>query len=137
VSPVASPHPLRHLRALAATWRGRFIFAFVALQLALPLHYYTLNRDPHDERFAWRMFSPMRMTRCKLAVQIDGTPLSLGTTFHEAWLEMAERGRQVVIDAMASKLCAERAGARVAVTMSCSYLDRPPHSVVTEDACRD
>ena len=54
--------PVAHIKALAATWRGRFILVFVLSQLLLPLHYYVGRRDPHDERFAWRMFSPMRMT---------------------------------------------------------------------------
>jgi hypothetical protein len=55
---------LQHLQALARTGRGRFIIAFLAVQLLLPLHYYLVRHDPHDERFAWRMFSPMRMADC-------------------------------------------------------------------------
>ena len=49
------------LGPLLATWRGRFIAVFIATQLVLPLRYYVLRDDEHDERFAWRMFSPMRM----------------------------------------------------------------------------
>ena len=45
---------------MLATWRGRLIVAVVLAQLLIPLTYYS-HRDPHDERFAWRMFSPMRM----------------------------------------------------------------------------
>jgi hypothetical protein len=43
------------------TWQ-----VFVVSQPLLPLHYCMANRDDHDERFAWRMFSPMRMTRCEV-----------------------------------------------------------------------
>jgi len=59
------------LSALMSTWQGRFIAVFVIAQLLLPLHYYLARKDPHDERFAWRMFSPMRMARCVPSVAID------------------------------------------------------------------
>ena len=116
-------NPVRHLRALIATWRGRFILAFVAIQLLLPLHYYVLRRDAHDERFAWRMFSPMRMARCSTAFNADGQYVELSKHFHEAWIEIAQRGRFVVIEAMAAKLCEKHQ--RVEVSLDCTYLDRP------------
>jgi len=117
-------NPARHIRALVATWRGRFILVFLAIQLLLPLHYYALRRDRHDERFAWRMFSPMRMSHCSAKFAADGQPLELGKQFHEAWIETAERGRFVVIEAMAAKLCERHS--RVDVSLDCTYLDQPP-----------
>jgi hypothetical protein len=126
---------VRHVRALAATWQGRFIAAFVLLQLLLPLSYYLARRDPHDERFAWRMFSAMRMTRCTLRVALDGKPLDLTTRFHTAWLETAGRGRFSVIEAMGAKLCADHPGSAVTVSLDCTYFDREPRSWGGYDIC--
>lgn len=129
--------PLRSLRALLATWRGRFIVAFIAVQMLVPLSYYVLRRDPHDERFAWRMFSPMRMTRCRPAFTVDGTPVSLGTKFHEAWIEIANRGRFVVLEAMAAKLCKDHPGAKVGLSLECAYQDRPAARFGQADMCTE
>ncbi len=120
-----SSSPVASARALLSTWRGRFIIAFLLVQLLLPLHYYVLRRDPHDERFAWRMFSPMRMAECQVVFSVDKKPVELGNKFHEAWLNVAERGRAVVIEEMAHKLCRDNPGKPVDVRMQCKYLDRP------------
>ncbi len=129
-------HPLHHLRALASTWRGRFITVFVAAQLLLPLHYYIGHRDPHDERFAWRMFSPMRMAQCTPHVAIDGKPLDLGTAFHEAWIEIAGRGRFVVVEEMGEKLCHDHPGSSVTMSLDCTYLDDEPRRWGGYDMCQ-
>jgi hypothetical protein len=128
-------NPVAHIKALAATWRGRFILVFVVSQLLLPLHYYVGRRDPHDERFAWRMFSPMRMTKCAPSFAIDGKPLSLAGQFHEAWIELAERGRFVVVEAMGAKLCHDHPGSSVTVALDCTYLDRPAARFGGFDIC--
>ncbi len=85
-----------------------FIHVFVVLQLAAPLSYYTCRTDQNDERFAWRMFSPVRMLRCstKLVVGEERQPVRLRGIFHEAWLTIASRGRREVIASMAKELCA-------------------------------
>jgi hypothetical protein len=127
----------RALRALLATWRGRFILAFLLLQLALPLHYYVLRDDVHDERWAWRMFSPMRMTKCRSTWTVDRQPVALGSQFHEAWLEMVERGRLVVIQEMAHRLCRKHPGKPVEVTLQCTYFDRPPATYGSFDLCTE
>ena len=110
------------VRAFFGTWQGWFIAILVTSQLLLPLHYYTVNRDPHDERFAWRMFSPMRMTACQPTFKLDDKPILLAAEFHEAWIEIAKRGRFRVIEEMAAQLCAKHPGSAVTVTMSCNYL---------------
>src|SRR5215467_8824044 len=120
------PAPVKAIRALVRTWRGRFILVFVAAQLLLPLHYYVARRDLHDERFAWRMFSPMRMAKCTPKASLDGKPLDLNTEFHEAWMEMASRGRFVVVEAMGKRLCAQHPGANVTMSLDCTYIDRQP-----------
>lgn len=123
------------IHALLSTWRGRFIAAFVLIQLLLPLHYYAARRDPHDERFAWRMFSPMRMATCTPTFLVGGKPTALGATFHEAWIELARRGRFVVIEAMAARLCARHPGTEVRVSLDCTYLDRAPQTYGGFDMC--
>ena len=117
-------------------WRSIFIGVWIALQLLLPLSYYFGRRDPHDERFAWRMFSPMRMAKCAPHFTIDGTPLAIESEFHEAWKELAERGRFVVIEAMAAQLCAKHPGANVTVSVDCTYLDRGPETFGGFDMCQ-
>lgn len=120
---------------LARTWRGRFILAFVALQLAIPLRYYLPHRDPQDERFAWRMFSPMRMAKCAPTFAVDGAPIEIGHEFHEAWKELADRGRFVVVEAMGAALCARNPGKEVRVSLECTYLDREPQHFGGYDMC--
>jgi hypothetical protein len=126
-----------HIRALIKTWQGRFILAFLALQLLLPLHYYALRDDPHDERFAWRMFSPMRMARCATIFRVDDQPVQLGSIFHEAWIEIAGRGRQTVLEEMAGKLCSDHAGKAVELWVDCTYLDRPSARFGHKDMCKE
>jgi hypothetical protein len=126
---------LRGCIALAKTWRGRFILVMVASQLLLPLRYYIRHRDPHDERFAWRMFSPMRMSHCKPTFLIDGKPLALDSVFHEAWRETAERGRFTVVEAMGAELCHQHPGSAVKVSLECTYLDRDPATWGGFDIC--
>jgi hypothetical protein len=130
-------NPAAHLSALSRTWRGRFILAFLVLQLLLPLHYYLFRHDPHDERFAWRMFSPMRMTQCAVRYTVDNQPVQLGGEFHEAWIEIAKRGRYSVLEGMASKLCAEHPGKPVGLSVDCTYLDRPASHVGHADMCKE
>lgn len=135
---------LRSLRDLALRrgWRGWLILGFVTIQLLAPLHYYLARDDKHDERFAWRMFSPMRMMQCdaprgRAMFTVDGTPVSLGHTFHEAWIEIAKRGRIVVLEAMAAKLCADHPGAEVRLELRCVDLSRVPESMGGErDLCQ-
>ena len=118
--------PLRHLRALTRTWQGWLILVVVASQLVLPLHYYVSpQRDPHDERFAWRMFSPMRMAHCTAQFyRENGAPIDAGARFHEAWLTLASRGRFAVVEAMGAALCAREPGTPVRAALACTYLDR-------------
>lgn len=122
--------------ALARSWQGIVILLVVASQLLLPLHYYVARRDRHDERFAWRMFSPMRMTRCTPAFTIDSKPVTLETQFHEAWIEIAKRGRFNVIEEMAAQLCAKNPGSAVHVVVECQYVGKPKETWGGYDMCK-
>jgi hypothetical protein len=123
----ASPSHLETLAgsaaALLGTWRGRFIVAWIVVQAALPLLYYATRRDPHDERFAWRMFSPTRMIQCDPQFTLDDQKLELGGTFHEAWIDIAARGRFSVVEAMGARLCHDHPGKRIDLTLTCKQLD--------------
>ncbi len=116
-------------------WPGLFIAGFVALQIALPLHYYLARRDRHDERFAWRMFSPTRMLRCDLTMTVDDQPVAMNREFHEAWLTMAARGRRVVIEAMGQHLCRKHPGAAVVARAVCHPLAGEPYPLGGFDLC--
>src|SRR5688572_33033463 len=107
----------------ALRWPHGFIAVFVLVQLLLPLHYYVARRDAHDERFAWRMFSPMRMTTCELAMSRDDKPIKLSTEFHMYWVRAAERGRFVVVESMAAHMWRKRPGSKVTAYLTCTYLD--------------
>ena len=114
----------RGVVALVKSWQGVVILLVVVSQLLLPLHYYVARKDPHDERFAWRMFSPMRMARCAPDFRINEKPVAISTEFHEAWVELAKRGRFVVLEKMGARLCEKNPGAAVHMMMECQYIGR-------------
>lgn len=126
----------RGVLALLRSWQGIVILVVVASQLLLPLHYYTARRDPHDERFAWRMFSPMRMARCTPQFTVNEQPIALAPEFHEAWIALAKRGRFVVIEAMGARLCAKNPNAAVHFMMECQYPGVPPATWGGYDMCK-
>ncbi len=84
--------------------------AFILLQIALPLSYYVSDNE-YDERFAWRMFSSVRMTRCSFQLAssdgITESALPLPKQYHVVWINLAKRARLDVIDAMVERACAE------------------------------
>jgi hypothetical protein len=71
------------------------------------------------------MFSPMRMAQCAPDMRVDGKRFELGSEFHEAWIEIAKRGRFRVLEQMAKRLCAKHPGAEVTLRLSCQYLGQP------------
>jgi len=114
--------------------RSLFIAAFLGVQALLPLHYYLLGKDHYDERFAWRMFSDVRMLRCEGSFAVGGRPVDLAARFHSAWITLLERGRSEVIGEMGQRLC-ETAEAPVHLSLSCREADG--RKVVVEDGRRD
>lgn len=120
------------LRRRLPSWQAAFIAAFVTLQVIGPMHYYCVRQDKHDERFAWRMFSPMRMLDCgssgrqdggHVEFTVDGAPVALGKIFHEGWITIARRGRIAVIEAMGQRLCELHPGKEVKVDLVCVEVD--------------
>ncbi|MCB9659503.1 MAG: hypothetical protein H6726_17795 [Sandaracinaceae bacterium] len=111
----ADPHDDGHPASPAEgsdAGRGRvraFIVALVALQLLVPLTYY-LRDDPYDERFAWRMFSGVRLQQCRTSAfetgangveqQVD--PFRLVTP---GWVANLSRNRRPVIESYLEHRC--------------------------------
>jgi hypothetical protein len=126
----------RARRVWPGAWPGWLLVAFLAVQVAAPLHYYTLRDDRLDERFAWRMFSPTRVIRCEPRFYVDGRPVELGARYHEAWVGLARRGRRAVLDAMAADLCAAHPGGDVALALTCARADRRRLHTRREGLCR-
>jgi hypothetical protein len=102
-----------------------FIYLFLALQLAAPLEYYCARADANDERFAWRMFSPTRMLSCQPEFTVGEArrPVALMSSFHEAWVTIAQRGRLDVIERMGRVLCHRNPGQAVYLRLRCSTVD--------------
>jgi len=125
----------RPVAGMIRTWQGWLILAVVGSQLILPLHYYTARRDPHDERFAWRMFSPMRMAECAVRATLDGAPLPLEREFHEAWLSLARRGRFAVVEEMAARLCQKHGPKPVVFYLDCKYVGQPAETYGGYNMC--
>lgn len=124
------------LRWMLTTWRGRFIALVLLVQLLAPLGYYLGRHDPHDERWAWRMFSPDRMRTCAPTFTVDGARASLGGEFHEAWISIARRGRFRVLEAMAARLCHKHPGTEVRLSMTCTPISGPPEQFGGFDMCQ-
>ncbi len=95
------------------------IHLILAMLILAPLHYYTVNSDKRDERFAWRMFSPIRSETCATQFFVDGTPIKASKKFHNAWVGIAARGRKQVVRAMAQHLCDAPGDAEITVRILC------------------
>lgn len=100
--------------------RGRVsagVLALLLLQLLLPLGYYTVRADRYDERFAWRMFSAIRLHQCTTeAVEVNAAgeeseALPLRRLVHVGWVSLMRRNRRDVIEAFLRRRC-EEAGVR-------------------------
>jgi hypothetical protein len=116
-------------------WPNGFIVGFLALQLLLPLHYYLVRRDEHDERFAWRMFSSVRMTTCEVELKVGNDTVALTREFHDAWIALAQRGRRSVVEAMAQRLCKRNPGMPVTANLTCHPLRGDVYSIGGFDLC--
>ncbi len=103
------------------TWSSRLLIAFITLQLIVPLTYY-LRSDPFDERFAWRMFSAVRMFRCDTVASETGDqgerPIDMRRAVHRAWFNTLGRNRRAVIHGFLEARC-ELGAREVELTNTC------------------
>jgi len=97
------------------------IHLILALLIGAPLHYYCGNEDMRDERFAWRMFSPTRIEKCgtQFLLGEDRKPYRASQMFHTAWVGLAQRGRQQVIEAMGHRICEKNPEQELHIRVQC------------------
>ncbi|HEX5657114.1 MAG TPA: hypothetical protein VFX59_07955 [Polyangiales bacterium] len=86
-----------------------WLWLLVAVQVAIPASYY-LRAERDDERFAWRMFSAVRLRRCEVsAYDVHGPArrrVDVPHALHASWIRSLERGRPNVIDRFLATRCA-------------------------------
>lgn len=99
------------------------IGAFLLLQLAVPLTYY-FRDNPYDERFAWRMFSAIRLQRCRASAWQTSAAgretLNLSRVTHQAWINILQRNREDVIEAFLDRRCEEPGVEAVTLRNDCA-----------------
>jgi hypothetical protein len=103
------------------------LVVFTILQIAIPLRYYW-GDDLYDERFAWRMFSAVRVQTCEVAVteERDGTEreLPLYGFLPAPWVGLLQRSRPAVVRGFLDWRCEEREdGAPTSVRVVSNCLD--------------
>jgi hypothetical protein len=117
--------PIEGASRTRALW---LIAGFLLLQLAIPLRYY-LGDDIYDERFAWRMFSQVRVQECGAEVTEDGRRLTvLGRDPSDPgilpapWQALLSRNRPAVVHRFLSWRCenAPEGTGSVRVTTTCT-----------------
>ncbi|MFT3923535.1 MAG: hypothetical protein QM778_13460 [Myxococcales bacterium] len=95
---------------MAADRRYAWWWLVVALQIAIPASYYLRSANLDDERFAWRMFSGVRLKHCSVSAREHGEQLRnrsvpLRGALHGSWVHAIERGRERVIERFLSSRC--------------------------------
>ena len=115
------------------TRQRRLLLGFLAVQLVVPATYY-LRDDRYDERFAWRMFSAVRLHACETTADevrrrpegLRASPIDLARAIHVAWLDHLGRNRRAVIHAFLERRCREPSVVRVRVVNACVTADDRP-----------
>lgn len=85
---------------------------------------YYVSDDAFDERFSWRMFSAIRVVKCRthlLETEADGTPTtpSLQRILQSAWVTQLGRNRERVVQAVLERRCAEPDMREVVLSNDC------------------
>ena len=93
------------------------LWLLVLVHVLVPASYYLWRDDVDDERFAWRMFSVVRLKRCMVEAweshDPDGevrAPIDLPRVVHASWLRLLERGRKSVIESVLVRGCSTDRG---------------------------
>ena len=134
-----SAQPVNGSALLVAPPRGRnrkkilaFIAAFLLYQVATPLSYY-LGDEPFEERFAWRMFSPLLIRPCSFnaALQVgpggEGRrPISFESVLESWWIDSLKRNRPRIVRSVLNHMCDLRDAESVYYEHRCAALDGTP-----------
>lgn len=118
------PFVARHQLRIAGWW------LLVLAQIAIPASYY-LRAEPDDERFAWRMFSAVRVKKCTVSLaerhrDEQRSAVDLKHAFHSAWVHALERGRDRVIETVLERRCAQPMVAEAELERRCQDAARRP-----------
>lgn len=109
--------PRRRTAALA-------LFAgWLLLHVATPLSYY-LGDDVYDERFAWRMFSAVRVQQCTVDARetVEGSErrIPMSEILPAPWISLIQRNRPAVIRRFLAFRCASDVHpSEVSITHAC------------------
>lgn len=99
--------------------------AWLAIQVAVPARYY-FSDDIYDERFAWRMFSAVRVQDCNVTARevVGGMerPIQLSSVLPLPWITLLQRNRPAVVARFLAWRCAS---------------DAEPSEVRLATVCRD
>jgi hypothetical protein len=99
-----------------------FVLA-VLVQAVVPMSYY-LGEDRFDERFAWRMFSAVRVYDCNFAAYDTRAgreePVPLMSTIHVAWITTLRRGREAVMERYLGWRCEQEGVSAARVVNRCT-----------------
>lgn len=103
-----------------------FIVVAVLAQLLIPLTYY-LRDDPYDERFAWRMFSGVRLQECEGAMLERHGEREEAVNPYEVvpagWVTSLERNRRSVVERYLALRCEEEGMTSVRFENTCREVD--------------
>lgn len=106
--------------------KNAFIAAFLALQILVPLGYY-LGEGGSDERFRWRMFSSVRLQRCRISVHAwDASGrrrVDPGQDIQVAWVNLLRRNRPQVVEGYLTRVCETQDVERVRLRGRCRDTD--------------
>lgn len=106
-----------------------FIVVAVLAQLLVPPTYY-LRDDPYDERFAWRMFSGVRLQECELGVfETRGAGEQAVNPYQvvpAGWVEGLKRNRRRVVERYLTLRCEREGTTQVRVENRCVEVDGTP-----------
>lgn len=87
------------------------VAAFLLFQIIMPASYY-LSGGGDDERFSWRMFSAVRLQRCRVQVgelRADSPgveqPVDLVQDVQVAWINLLKRNRHAVVERYLERRC--------------------------------
>ena len=106
---VIVPEPTGVVRAIVPA----VCVLWLLVMIAIPSRYYQ-GGDRYDERFAWRMFSAVRVARCQMRLtETQGgseRPIALGEVLPAPWTALLERNRVRVVDGFLRWRCDTREG---------------------------
>ncbi len=119
------PHREVIVSAPEGVWRRRLPLLgtlWAVWMLVVPLRYY-FGDDAYDERFAWRMFSAVRVQSCQAELKetrdTHDRVIPLMEVLPAPWAALLERNRTAVVDAVLRWRCGREGVTRVRVQHTC------------------